>query len=187
MLAETVNHKHFFSNMLMCQWWRSGDFNIWINLVHRFTRLPSEDLSLKLTTQPISILNSPIDTAIFHIEKINRETMKYAVYNKTTKSHRQIALRLKLSEKSAFLWKGVLDPQTLVWHDFKISNDRRVLIKIQYPTNGSSRLPTKTNTNSRRSTNTWRMCYSFFLANQHLKYQAFAKTGLVKLVTDISG
>lgn len=58
--------------------------------------------------------------------------MKYAVYNKTTKSHRQIALRLKLSEKSAFLWKGVLDPQTPVWNDLKISNDKRVLIKIQY-------------------------------------------------------
>ena len=58
--------------------------------------------------------------------------MKYAVYNKTTISHCQIALRLKLSEKSAFLWKGVLDPQTPVWNDFKISNDKRVLIKIQY-------------------------------------------------------
>lgn len=70
--------------------------------------------------------------------------MKYAVYNKTTKSHRQIALRLKLSEKSAFLWKGVLDPQTPVWNDFKISNDKRVLIKIQY-------VPKQTQTEDQRT------------------------------------
>ena len=37
------------------------------------------------------------------------------------------ALTLKSSKKSAFLWKGVLDPRTHVWTDLKISKDMRGL------------------------------------------------------------
>ena len=37
-----------------------------------------------------------------------------------------LALTLKSSKKSAFLWKGVLDPRKHVWRDFKISKDMHV-------------------------------------------------------------
>ena len=37
-----------------------------------------------------------------------------------------LALTLKSSKKSAFLWKGVLDPRKHVWGDLKISKDMHV-------------------------------------------------------------
>ena len=37
-----------------------------------------------------------------------------------------LALTLKSSKKSAFLWKGVLDPRKHVWRDVKISKDMHV-------------------------------------------------------------
>ena len=37
-----------------------------------------------------------------------------------------LALTLKSSKKSEFLWKGVLDPRKHVWEDFKISKDMHV-------------------------------------------------------------
>ena len=37
-----------------------------------------------------------------------------------------LALTLKSSKKSAFLWKGVLEPRKHVWRDFKISKDMHV-------------------------------------------------------------
>ena len=37
-----------------------------------------------------------------------------------------LALTLKSSKKSAFLWKGVLDPRKHVWRDLKISKDMHV-------------------------------------------------------------
>ena len=37
-----------------------------------------------------------------------------------------LALTLKSSKKSAFLWKGVLEPRNYVWKDSKISKDMHV-------------------------------------------------------------
>ena len=38
-----------------------------------------------------------------------------------------LVLTLNSSKKSAFFWKGVLDPLTHLWTDLKISKDIRVL------------------------------------------------------------
>ena len=38
-----------------------------------------------------------------------------------------LVLKLKSSKKSAFFWKGILDPHTHVWTDLKISKDMRLL------------------------------------------------------------
>ena len=42
-----------------------------------------------------------------------------------------LALTLKSSKKSAFLWKGVLDPSKHVWRDLRISKDMHVYVSSQ--------------------------------------------------------
>lgn len=101
--------------MLMCQWCRSGNFNIGINLVRCLTRLSSEGPVSKLHNQSPSTtaqLYRIVRIAIFQNRKTNKKTekSKYTVYEKITNNNHKNKTR-----KRSYSRIGVLDPQTRVY------------------------------------------------------------------------